>query len=215
MRPSRAKSGGPGWAAFDLKQRRRLQQCPPTDTDTLDPFPPIIQSPSPSPSPRSFSSILHPYSKHDILKGVYCWADESLIKDVMTSTNDDFDKASAVLKDMVTTSSNSQINCQGSDKMDTSCIAAADVNEQHHDGDGFDNDESPMVVASDDLSTGCVKLILSRFKSLPLEPESAEEEESDIYLKHRKHALRIIRYVLCFACCLPPPPVREIIVQST
>ncbi|XP_021598867.1 uncharacterized protein LOC110604885 [Manihot esculenta] len=186
-----ARGKSPGWAAFDLKQRQeqslQLQQV------GDDPFPPLpttsttsIRSCGNPPSNNGFfagSCSSKPAFAVNRLKELHSWADESLIEDVMASVNNDTDKATVFLKEMISTD-----NC-----------------EENGEANYFSNCEDESVLTSDlaaetaDLSSTLedslhaatnTKLNLGHLRSSPVEPEW---EQQDVYLNHRRNALRMMR----------------------
>ncbi|BBH05629.1 Small MutS Related domain-containing protein [Prunus dulcis] len=212
MSRGRAKSGG--WAAFDLKQRQKQGLEPQTDTDH---FPPILTTfPSLHPcenvsrnndlSGRPFSCVLHPVDfptstenrdgKRPLLYGdcsgtsmedngsskkkimdLYPWADDSLIEDIMAAVgiyqSDKTKHTSFPLE--------SAADIAGLNSTFEKCLEENNIELLNaHD---FCGKKLP-----DDAAT--MKLTLGSLESVPVEPEW---EEDDVYLRHRKDALRMMR----------------------
>ncbi|KAL5581193.1 hypothetical protein UlMin_013635 [Ulmus minor] len=181
----RVKPGG--WAAFDRKQRDK-QGVQPQNGVVDDPFPPLHAPPARVQLPnknhnnnheRSFSSLLDSSNekKHVSgfrkLKELHCWAEDCLLEDIMAAAENDVDKASILLESMApaTTSTTSS----SSDKKETSEL--------------MEEDDSCGKQVSDDGEQ--MKQIIERFKCLPVEPEWVDED--DVYLRHRKDALKTMR----------------------
>ncbi|XP_078434908.1 smr (Small MutS Related) domain-containing protein [Wolffia australiana] len=202
-----SKSGGKkvkssGWAAFDREMRGHLRS---ESEDGCDPFPPIsyhqshnlnhhdIRGPS-----RSFSSVVHTSENsnslqnriksknlvqdsreiipdfsaqmagNDIvlrLKSIHPWADENLISDILAGVENDELKASILLEDMVTP---------------TFCP-----------GGSYPEDLSELGNIPENKATDKYSENISQNLIFPLvEPEW---DEDDVYLSHRKDAIRMMR----------------------
>lgn len=148
------------------------------------------------------------------LKELYSWADNSLIEDIMAAVDNDIDKASTLLGAMVSTGSfeenketiiaelnstsgNPYENCKlqadngvflGNDTVLSELSSTIgdlliDNNKELTDECG-----SSGKNLSDDAAD--MKLILGHMNSIPIEPEW---EEDDVYLSHRKDAIRFMR----------------------
>ncbi|KAG7556228.1 hypothetical protein ISN44_As11g022860 [Arabidopsis suecica] len=161
------------------------------------------------------TSIL-PVNSHDSalmkLKEMNSWADDNLIRDVLLSTEDNFEMALDFLKGMVSSgkeaeeptskiegySSNnrrSEYNTSGKTVTSSVKMAARSTCEDAGKYDLQESDgSSPLVNASDsekfsdDISE--LDSIIQRLQSIPIEPEW---EEDDLYLSHRKDALKMMR----------------------
>lgn len=150
------------------------------------------------------------------LKELHGWADYSLIEDVMATADNDINKASTLLKGMVFTDDTEEKQTtkynptcddfrwdKKTDKIDLlvkttdSAADIADLRSTLGDALKDNNTESRVVDTScgqslSDAAAANMKLILQHLRSIPVEPEW---EEDDVYLSHRKNALRMIRYV--------------------
>ncbi|CAN8264949.1 unnamed protein product [Cochlearia groenlandica] len=170
---------------------------------------------------RSKPSILVPQVKsHDSifmkLKERFSWADDSLIRDILLSTDDNFDMALDFLQGMVSDCNNnkeaeeptSEIEAYSSDgrrpkhkpfgRNVTSSTKMAATTSTYEDADKYKmqkNGGSSFLVnasnsekLSDDISE--LDSIIQRLQSIPIQPEW---EEDDLYLSHRKDALKMMR----------------------
>lgn len=149
------------------------------------------------------------------LKELHCWAQYSLIEDIMVAVNNDVDKASTLLKAMVSTGS-----LDGNNK--THSVSLVPISEDLLcDSNTLKADKSvslvkptdPAVMSSTlkdrlidqnkDITIGStsyenkhsddaadMEWILRHLNSLPVEPEY---EEDDIYLTYRKDAIKAMR----------------------
>ncbi|KAI3450942.1 hypothetical protein Pfo_007607 [Paulownia fortunei] len=130
---------------------------------------------------------------HQKLKYLHPWADESLIQDVLAGVNNNIDEALSLLKAMLISENkdakSKKIGSNGNDfasfdiqstslgeKEDMSFTTNDPVNDSYEES----KDEAPSM------------LLLNAAKCLPIEPES-EWEEDDVYLIHRKDAIRMRR----------------------
>lgn len=137
-----------------------------------------------------------------MLKEMHCWADDRLIEDVYVATNNNFEKALALLEGMVSSSSSEekeetrtserssminefQYNREGDrSSLPGKTTKLTDISSTISDGlKGTDKDLS-------DGHASDFELIMECLKSMPIEPDW---EEDDIYLSHRKEALRMMR----------------------
>lgn len=141
------------------------------------------------------------------LRELHPWADDSLLQDVLAAADNDLDKAVTLLAAMVsnhdsferhgpTGSAEMNSTIYHIEKMDTShpltnTMSLADLE------DALLYNDAELVRESDcleqkKLSVEAIdqKLIVDRLKFVPLEPEW---EEDDLYLIHRKDALRMMR----------------------
>lgn len=144
------------------------------------------------------------------IKDLYSWADDSLVEDIMAAVDNDITKASNLLKTMISPSSsedNKETNSSSdvflSDKTrDTSfpLESAADIADlsstiekclKENNIEWLNGNDFYGTKLSTDAAS--VKLIPGSLESVPIEPEW---EEDDVYLRIRKDALRMMRYVL-------------------
>lgn len=173
-RQSPSSSSDGGWAAFDLKHRQKQGLVPPPN-DNNDPFPPLMSPAAPTvpsrPPCRPFSSLL-------VLR------DSSPPPASSSVTNNSNNAAAAAANTALPVTvahDNHYHRLRGNVDGFT---AAHHVSERHPtDDDGIDSKHRPMHVIG-----GC------SFNSVPIEPEW-EDDDHDVYLTHRKHALRTMRYV--------------------
>ncbi|XP_018483914.1 uncharacterized protein LOC108854764 isoform X2 [Raphanus sativus] len=164
------------------------------------------------------SPLLAPTSHHDSsafikLKEMNSWADDSLIKDILLSTEDNFEMALAFLQGMVSTdhsaikgdikeaeevltskidgysshSRQSERRIPGRTVTGTVNMAARSTCENG--GSSFlVNAYESEKLPDDDVSD--LGSIIQRLQSIPIAPEW---EEDDLYLTHRKDALKMMR----------------------
>ncbi|PON35588.1 Smr domain containing protein [Parasponia andersonii] len=183
-----------GWAAFNRDQRRKQGLQPQNDDDDDDPFPPLTPPPPPPSSSSAPAAILSSSNGGVIpkLKELYSWADHSLIEDVMAAVDDDFDRASTLLRAMVpssTTSTQNNLKKKNKDHLEmqmpmpvTDHTAQAPLK-----GNSFECDSGGKQLSED------MKRLMNRLNSVPIEPEWEDEDDDDVYLRHRKEALRTMR----------------------
>ncbi|KAJ4966767.1 hypothetical protein NE237_018616 [Protea cynaroides] len=149
------------------------------------------------------------------LKELHGWADDSLIEDILAAVNNNFDQASTLLKAMVTSSS-----CEDNKTVDLAELGSVfedclhpkkreEVEEDFPSGKMEDLTELKVVLQGcldntkpEQTDEGVifenkftndtteVKLISRTLLSVPAEPEW---EEDDVYLNHRKDAIRVMR----------------------
>lgn len=223
---SQARHRSSGWAAFDLKHGQK--QCSKPELDA-DPFPPISATTSAGVAgnltrnhcqlTRPFSSVVQPSSDFPVLtsgskigmpvnnsnrklnnqiteessmtptlaklRKLHSWADDSLVEDILTAVNNDEEKASALLKAMVSSGSeDSKKKVQ-----ELSLVFENHLRNEKNEADSLGNQPSDCTAA--------VKLVSGHLFSIPIEPEW---EEDDVYFRHRKEAIKIMRYA-----CYPIP----------
>lgn len=135
------------------------------------------------------------------LKEIHGWADFSLIEDVMVSVDNDAEKACVLLNGMVSNADfdedegarfNSGFNKSLADDIADLSSTLEDAlkdNDHNNDNNSIELREDVGVSSSVDAAAN-MKLILGHLKSIPVEPEW---EEDDVYLSHRKNALRMMR----------------------
>lgn len=146
------------------------------------------------------------------LKELHHWADNSLIEDILAAADNNMDRASNLLKAMVSNDSfkenkqttNGEINSTSNDlpcdqMIDKSfssrkTMNLADLSSTLEDCLKYngkelmdENDSFGRKLPDESLDK---KLIMERLKSVPVEPEW---EEDDVYLIHRKDALKMMR----------------------
>ncbi|XP_073004089.1 uncharacterized protein [Typha latifolia] len=203
----------PGWAAFNRKQRSK-------DSTGIegedDPFPSISgiagENLASNKTMKSFSSVVRtslefpllvnndkgktliddpgmkrldnhagfetnidPVAK--LLMDVHSWADANLINDILAAVNNDFDQASALLKAMVSPDSETReasLSGESSSNNDKERCSAEGTSVEHELLDG----ESKLSIS------------MRRIFSVPPEPEW---QEDDVYLSHRKDAIKMMR----------------------
>lgn len=152
-----------------------------------------------------------------MLKDLHSWADQNLIKDVLAAVNNDVDQASIFLKAMVSPDSkiknaccsdlSSSISikdkCWGeslsidnklSDVADAVLISRNCPSTFMNDNTKFSVESMPIKNKLPDVAHEV--LISRRLASVPAEPEW---EENDVYLSHRKDAIKMMRYD-CLTC---------------
>uniref|UniRef100_A0A5B7BAY7 Smr domain-containing protein n=1 Tax=Davidia involucrata TaxID=16924 RepID=A0A5B7BAY7_DAVIN len=187
----------------------------PTLTDTKDLEKPLEVGNSSRKQSNDVIEVNDVVQAYKKLKKLHCWADESLIEDIMAAVDNDIDKASALLEVMVSSGSfegnkeieiadlklNSQDfisdnNTLPADKV-VSLGETTDLSELSYvfeDRLNYKNKEQIDYHASygerlsDDAAH--MKLMLGNLRSIPVEPEW---EEDDIYLIHRKDAIMMMR----------------------
>ncbi|AED93178.1 unnamed protein product [Arabidopsis thaliana] len=165
---------------------------------------------------RKPDTLSLPVNSHDLaftkLKEMNSWADDNLIRDVLLSTEDDFEMALAFLKGMVSSgkedeeptskiegysSDNRRSEYRTFEKTVTSSVKmaarstfedAGKYDLENSDGSSFLVNASDNEKFPDDISE--LDSIIQRLQSIPIEPEW---EEDDLYLSHRKDALKVMR----------------------
>ncbi|CAA7396516.1 unnamed protein product [Spirodela intermedia] len=204
----------PGWTAFDRKMRRN--ECP-EPKDGNDPFPPVSDPQGPNLglkhwSPiRSFSSVVHAsvdsqsrehrikledldelhaskprddadhismetnaLSSIERLKSIHGWADEGLIWDILAEVGNDEDKATTLLGAMVSPIFSSK----DTDPKESMIVPEDQISELN------------FLPRNHSLDNSLEKLMSLKLVSAPVEPDW---EEDDVYLSHRKDAIRMMR----------------------
>ena len=163
-----------GWAAFDRDQRRKQKETLHPQNDH-DPFPPL-------PSSSSTSTHAPAFLSYNIkVKELHSWADHSLIQAV----DDDPDKTNTCVAASSTRTHPETTN--------TNTYVATETNPES-------TNTAPLVQLKDssfqfELSED-MKRIMERLKTLPIEPEWEDDNDNDVYLRHRKQALRTMRYLI-------------------
>lgn len=219
---------GQGWAAFTCKQQGKQGTGTGCNVDRYPSISEVASSGSAKRwindrcgSTRSFSSVVRPSvgfplsvsheslvtnddntgTKHHIdqntrdydarpvkmLKDVHMWADQTLIQDVLAAVNNDIGQASVLLRAMVSSESKSEYP-RPSGPCSSTVSCACDSKKKC-------SVESNSV--GNRLSEGDHEVVMPKsLFHLPVEPEW---EEDDIYLSHRKDAVRMMRYVYAYA----------------
>lgn len=173
------------------------------------------------------NSLILPVNGHDStfmkLKEMFSWADDSLIRDVLLSTEDNFETSFDFLEGMVSTvdkgtnnkkledptsktdgysTDNRRSECKTLGRTATSsvkmaarftCEVADKYDLQDSGGSSFTVNAYDSEKLSDDISE--LDSIIQRLQSIPIEPEW---EEDDLYLIHRRDALKMMRYTSFF-----------------
>lgn len=213
---------GQGWAAFDRKQRERQGAGTESSMDHYPLISNAVSlghaeswTKANSTPRRSFSSAARPTvgfppvvanhgsqiindsseTKHHgdhipretdatpvkILKDMNIWADQTLIEDVLAAVNNDVDHASALLKAMAAPASKSKKQCHSAPSLSVESCICEGSNEQSGEGKIVES-----KLSDEDLN-------ILRLKSLFCVPVEPEWEEDDVYLSHRKDAVRLMR----------------------
>ncbi|GMP25557.1 hypothetical protein CsSME_00002368 [Camellia sinensis var. sinensis] len=159
------------------------------------------------------TDIVEAYAK---FKELHSWVDESLIEDIMTAADNDVNKASTLLIPMVSADSFKQNKDKnvGQSKSNSEHFRldhkkslarksdffgeAIDFSELSYvledslncKNEELTNDNVSGENNKSDAAAAHMKLILGNLRPVPIEPEW---EEDDIYLIHRKDAIRMIR----------------------
>ncbi|KAL0448241.1 UNVERIFIED_CONTAM: hypothetical protein Slati_1380500 [Sesamum latifolium] len=126
------------------------------------------------------------------LNHLHPWADESLIQDVLAGVDNNTEAALSLLEGMLISENkdakNTEVKSNGND-FGSFCIQGTSLGEKA-DMNCISTDPSSSDKESRDEAS--LALLLDSAKSLPIEPES-DWEEDDVYLIHRKDAIRLIR----------------------
>ncbi|KAK8947752.1 hypothetical protein KSP40_PGU008442 [Platanthera guangdongensis] len=112
-----------------------------------------------------------------MLKDVHDWGDQHLIQDILAAVNNDVGQASIVLEEMDSLETENKNVQPGS----TAPSSSATASYQSEDIDSF---------VHDNLSENSLKDFIIKQLYVPSEPEF---EEDDVYLSHRKEALKMMR----------------------
>ncbi|CAN1184458.1 hypothetical protein LINPERHAP2_LOCUS36988 [Linum perenne] len=131
------------------------------------------------------------------LKELHSWADSSLIEDIMAAAHGDVEKASSLLKEMCSGGTNNTDVNKGTKPYsfyekrvlsgNTTDLAAEIADLSSTIENALRGTHEP--VQFNDATTN-VKLVLQHLRAIPVEPEW---EENDIYLSHRKEAIKMLR----------------------
>lgn len=182
----------------------------PTSTENRDDKRPLLYGDS------SGTSMEDNRSSKKKIMDLFPWADDSLIADIMAAVGDDITKASTLLKAMVSPSSfeenketdiskiNSNSDIYQSDKTRHTSFpleSAADIADLNSTFEKCLEENNIELLNAHDFcgkklpnDAATPKLTLGSLESVPVEPEW---EEDDVYLRHRKDALRMMRYACC------------------
>ncbi|GFQ00811.1 hypothetical protein PHJA_002225000 [Phtheirospermum japonicum] len=137
---------------------------------------------------RYSQPVSHSCEAYQKLKYLHPWADESLIRDVFAGVNNNVDEASSLLEAMLISESENKdaekVEPSGDDIASSSFNIEGGGGSVGEKDDSFFNKEVPKY---DSLPLCASK------KSLPIEPEFEWEDDDDIYLIHRKDAIRMTR----------------------
>lgn len=218
---SKTRGRSSGWASFDVKHQQieglkpelDVDPFPPmSDTDSAGltrklvtnnvlltrPFSSVVRPSSDFPVLTSGSKSVLPInsSNRNIrtqiveessmtpilakLKQLYSWADNGLISDVLTAVNNDEEQASALLKDMVF----SEFSERENNLTEPSSAIEKCVDEKFE----LVDEVAPLEKQPSDHIF--VKLISGNLYAVPIEPEW---EEEDVYVSHRKEAIKMMR----------------------
>ncbi|CAA6675546.1 unnamed protein product [Spirodela intermedia] len=198
----------PGWTAFDRKMRRN--ECP-EPKDGNDPFPQFqtlreflfssscfVDSQSrehrikledlderhaskPRDDADHISMETNALSSIERLKSIHGWADEGLIWDILAEVGNDEDKATTLLGAMVSPIFSSK----DTDPKESMIVPEDQIS------DGEKNfPELNFLPRNHSLDNSLEKLMSLKLVSAPVEPDW---EEDDVYLSHRKDAIRMMR----------------------
>ncbi|CAN1342682.1 Polyadenylate-binding protein-interacting protein 7, partial [Linum perenne] len=122
------------------------------------------------------------------LKELHSWADSSLIEDILAAAYGDVAKASSLLKEMCSSgTNNSNVNKKRVLSGNTTDLAAEIADLSSTIENALRGTHEP--VQFNDATTN-MKLVLQHLRAIPVEPEW---EEKDIYLSHRKDAIKMMR----------------------
>ncbi|GLT48360.1 hypothetical protein SLA2020_219910 [Shorea laevis] len=145
------------------------------------------------------------------LKELHSWADNSLIEDVLLAVDNDFEKALTLLQGMVSTSGTGEKEAKDKEQSSTvndflsnirsnKIIPVGNVAKHVDQNSKFlENIDNVKELTNIDASSGNkfsdddnanMNLVLRQLASIPVEPEW---EEDDIYLSHRKDAIKMMR----------------------
>ncbi|CAN1184457.1 hypothetical protein LINPERHAP2_LOCUS36988 [Linum perenne] len=132
------------------------------------------------------------------LKELHSWADSSLIEDIMAAAHGDVEKASSLLKEMCSGGTNNTDVNKGTKPYsfyekrvlsgNTTDLAAEIADLSSTIENALRGTHEP--VQFNDATTN-VKLVLQHLRAIPVEPEW---EENDIYLSHRKEAIKMLSF---------------------
>lgn len=147
------------------------------------------------------------------LKELHHWAESSLIEDIMTAVDNDFNKASDILNELALSGSVKNIKKSDVAQMNSNSEGCPDHDSALYRDENVILEEiiEELRFVLEDCPSGknerntseclphekilsdeadCTTLILEQLRSLPVEPEC---EQDDVYLNRRKDAIRMIR----------------------
>lgn len=111
-----------------------------------------------------------------MLKDIHAWADQNMIEDILVAVNNDVDRASSLLKAM--------FSCETtSDEPNSSTLSNVSNVKEELSIDNFAEAKKPAQPYHEVLTPNCLLQV-------PVEPEW---EEDDLYLSHRKEAVKMMR----------------------
>lgn len=117
------------------------------------------------------------------LKSIHGWADEGLIWDILAEVGSDEDKAATLLGAMVSPI----FSTKDTDPEESMIVPEDQIS------DGEKNSPELNIFLRDHSSDNSSEKLMS-LKSVPAPAEPDWEEEEDVYLSHRKDAIRMMRY---------------------
>ncbi|PIN20034.1 hypothetical protein CDL12_07292 [Handroanthus impetiginosus] len=129
------------------------------------------------------------------LNNLHPWADGSLIRDILAAVNNNIDQASSILEAMLVSGNDDAENLKVKEDVNDFAsfhiqgVTLGEKSDMRDIANDPFNDNNSYKETKDEASS---LLLLDAAKSLPIEPEP-EWEEDDIYLIHRKDAVRMIR----------------------
>ncbi|XP_009333772.2 uncharacterized protein LOC103926683 [Pyrus x bretschneideri] len=159
-------------------------------------------------SGKQYTSVEDNTSSMKKIMDLYPWADDFLIEDIMVAMDNDMDKASILLKQWFPPAAVERITKLAFQKNNSSSnVSLSDREYVPQSPSGISNRNSTIqnclkenkieLLTGDDygvqklaIDAANRKLVLGSLESVPIEPEW---EEDDVYLKHRKDALRMMR----------------------
>lgn len=212
-----------GWAAFDLKHRQKQGPKRPLDDDPFPPMPETksaaatenlltnqfqlmrpfssaVQTSSDFPVLTNGSKIGAPVNNCNRmlnnkiteessttpiiakLRQLHSWADDSLVEDILTAVNNDEEQAWALLKALVSS---------GSEESKTKLPEQSSVVKDHFHNAKIELTNEAVSLENQPLDCTVVKLVTGHSFSIPIEPEW---EDDDVYIRHRKEAIKMMRY---------------------
>ncbi|KAG8383323.1 hypothetical protein BUALT_Bualt04G0000600 [Buddleja alternifolia] len=136
---------------------------------------------------------------HQKLNYLHPWADESLVQDVLAAVNNNFDEALSLLETMLVSenkdANNKEVESNNVNGDTSFGVEGVSLGEKASDMSIITNDpfNDGSIESVDEASS---RLLLDALKNLPVEPEP-QWEEDDVYLIHRKDAIRMIRSASC------------------
>ncbi|KAJ7975531.1 smr (Small MutS Related) domain-containing protein [Quillaja saponaria] len=145
------------------------------------------------------------------LKEQHSWADNSLIQDILVAVDNNYNEASTLLKRMISpvniekdelctggpSKTSGNIPCDEKTNKSLSLGKCMDLTQVTHTPDVCLRENDKGLVDENNSSdkkifdAGNMRLIMGHLNSVPVEPEW--EENDDVYIIHRKDALRMMR----------------------